>query len=150
MILIVSGMFYPDLASSLREGAAAALTAAAMPFEEVEVAGALEIPQAIRYAIASGKYHGYVALGTVIRGETTHYDIVSQESSRALMELALKYQAPIGNGILTVENDEQAWERAAIGRKNKGGDAANAVLSLLALKQQWRAQAEVYPSSVEF
>jgi 6,7-dimethyl-8-ribityllumazine synthase len=104
-------------------------------FHEIYVPGALEIPQVIRYAIASGRYDGYVALGTVIRGETGHYDIVAGESSRALMDLSLQFQAPIGNGILTVENDEQAWERADPKRKDKGGDAVRAVLALLEAKQ---------------
>jgi 6,7-dimethyl-8-ribityllumazine synthase len=136
-ILIINGQFYTDLAAELRAGAQEALKDAGLTFESLDVPGALEIPQAIRYAIASGKYAGYVALGTVIRGETGHYDIVANESSRALMDLALAHQAPIGNGILTVENDEQAWERADRKRKNKGADAANAVIALLKIKEKF-------------
>lgn len=135
-ILIINGMFYTDLAAELRAGAEEALKAAGYTYENLDVPGALEIPQAIRYAIASGKYAGYVALGTVIRGETGHYDVVVNESCRGLMDLALTHQVPIGNGILTVENDEQAWERADRKRKNKGADAAHAVIALLKIKEK--------------
>ena len=135
-ILIVSGMFYTQLAEELRNGAVMAIEQAGYRFDEAEVPGALEIPQVIRYGIQSGQYCGYIALGTVIRGETAHYDIVAGESARALMNLSLQYQAPIGNGILTVENHAQAWVRAAVNQKNKGGDAAQAVLQLLALKER--------------
>lgn len=134
-ILIVNGMFYTDLAAELRAGAEEALKAAGCTFDSLDVPGALEIPQVIRSAIGTGRYAGYIALGTVIRGETGHYDIVANESSRALMDLALTHQAPIGNGILTVENDEQAWTRADRKRKNKGADAAHAVLALLQIKK---------------
>ena len=135
-ILILNGQFYTDLAAELRAGAEDALKTAGFTFESFDVPGALEIPQAISYAIASGKYAGYVALGTVIRGETGHYDVVVNESCRGLMDLALQHQVPIGNGILTVENDEQAWERADRKRKNKGADAANAVIALLKIKEK--------------
>ncbi len=135
-ILVVSGMFYEDLAGSLLQGAVQAVLEAGLSCDTVGVPGALEIPQAIRYAISGGKYAGYIALGTVIRGETGHYDIVANESSRALMELALTHQVPIGNGILTVENFEQAWDRADPARRNKGGEAAKAVIELLALKRR--------------
>lgn len=134
-ILIVNGMFYTDIAAALTAGATAALTATGLEYDVLDVPGALEIPQAIRYGIHCGHYAGYVALGTVIRGETGHYDIVANESSRALMQLALEFQAPIGNGILTVENDEQAWERADPKRKNKGADAAHAVIALLNIQK---------------
>lgn len=135
-ILILNGQFYTDLAAELRAGAEEALKAEGFTYESVDVPGALEIPQAIRYAIASGKYAGYVALGTVIRGETGHYDVVVNESCRGLMDLALAHQVPIGNGILTVDNDEQAWERADRKRKNKGADAAGAVIALLNIKEK--------------
>ncbi len=135
-ILIINGKFYTDLAAELRAGAEEALTAAGYAYQSMDVPGALEIPQAIRYAIASDRYAGYVALGTVIRGETGHYDVVVNESCRGLMDLALEHQIPIGNGILTVENDEQAWERADRTRKNKGADAAGAVIALLKIKER--------------
>ncbi len=133
-IMIVSGSFYQDLAAELLKGAIAELAAHGVTYEKYHVPGALEIPQVIRYGIATNKYDGFVALGTVIRGETAHYDIVAGESARVLMDLALQYQTPIGNGILTVENDDQAWARADVKRKNKGKDAADAVLSLLKIK----------------
>lgn len=135
-ILIVSGTFYTTLAEELRNGAVAEIESAGYTYDEVEVPGALEIPQAIRYGIQSGKYVGYVALGTVIRGETAHYDIVAGESARALMNLSLQFQAPIGNGILTVENHAQAWVRAAMNQKNKGGDAVRAAIRLINLKDE--------------
>ncbi len=136
-ILIVSGQFYEDLAGALLQGAVQEIMNANLSCDTVGVPGALEIPQAIRYGISSGKYAGYVALGTVIRGETGHYDIVAVQSSRALMDLSLQHQVPIGNGILTVENFEQAWERADPERRNKGGEAARAVIELLSLKRRF-------------
>ena len=134
--LIVSGNFYEDLAAELLKGATGALEEAGIHYEVVEVPGALEIPQAIAYGIKSGNYEGYVALGTVIRGETSHYDTVANESARALMDLGVKKRAPIGNGILTVENDEQAWVRARVDEKNKGADAAKAAIRLFEIKSQ--------------
>ena len=133
-LLIISGNFYRELADEMLKGATAALKAAGYGYDSFEVPGALEIPQAIRYGIESGNYGGYIALGTVIRGETAHYDVVAGESSRALMDLSLQHQAPIGNGILTVETSDQAWARARVSEKNKGADAANAVIALLELK----------------
>lgn len=142
-ILVVSGMFYEDLAGDLLRGCVQEIMAAGLSCDTVGVPGALEIPQAIRYAISGGQYAGYVALGTVIRGETGHYDVVANESARALMELSLTHQVPIGNGILTVENFEQAWERADPARKNKGGEAAKAVIELLALKRRLSKRTKV-------
>lgn len=137
--LIVSGNFYRELADELLKGATSELDSHSVDYDSIEVPGALEIPQAIRYGIETGRYDGYIALGTVIRGETAHYDVVAGESSRALMDLALEHQAPIGNGILTVENRDQAWTRASVDQKNKGADAAKAVLNLFNLKSSWRA-----------
>jgi 6,7-dimethyl-8-ribityllumazine synthase len=134
-ILIVSADFYQDLARLLTQGAVAALDEADMGYELLTVPGALEIPQVIRYGINRRRFDAYVALGTVIRGETSHYDTVSQESARGLMELSLQHLAPIGNGILTVENKEQAIERADPKRKNKGGEAAQAAITLLKHKK---------------
>jgi len=142
-ILIVSGQFYDDLAAALLQGAVQEIMNAQLSCDTIGVPGALEIPQAIRYGISSGKYAGYVALGTVIRGETGHYEVVANESSRALMELALTHQVPIGNGILTVENFEQAWDRADPARRNKGGEAARAVIELIGIKRRLGKGAKV-------
>ena len=139
-VLIVEARFYDDLADSLLEGAKAALTEAGCTYEVVTVPGALEIPAAIAIlmdgAAARGNpFDGAVALGTVIRGETTHYEIVSEESSRALMDLSVNRKLPLGNGILTVENDAQAWARARRSEMDKGGGAAKACLAMIRLKR---------------
>lgn len=136
-ILIVDARFYDDIADELNAGAVAALEAAGVAYEQISVPGALEIPAAIRMAAETGNYMGYVALGCVIRGETTHYDYVCTESARGLAELALNRMLPIGNGILTVENRTQALARARVADKNKGAFAANACLSMLALKRKF-------------
>ena len=132
-LLIVEARFYDDLADELLAGAKAALAPAT--FDVVTVPGALEIPATIAMALkGSTHYDGYVALGCVIRGETTHYDTVANESARGLMDLSVAFAAPIGNGILTVENDEQAWARAKRTGEDKGGFAARAALTMIALK----------------
>lgn len=140
-VLIVEARFYDDLADALLEGATAALAEAGAAFEVHTVPGALEIPAAIAMlteaAAARGRpFDGAVALGTVIRGETTHYEIVSQESARALMDLSVAFRLPLGNGIITVENDAQAWARARRGELDKGGGAARACLAMIRLKRQ--------------
>ena len=144
-VLIVEGRFYDDIADELVKGAIDALEAAGATYQRIEVPGALEIPTAIRFALrsmefgaASQHYAGYVALGCVIRGETSHYDYVCGESARALTDLALEHCVAIGNGILTVENRDQAWARAAVDQKNKGGFAANACLRMMDIKKQFR------------
>ena len=131
-LLIVEAPYYEDISKELAEGAIAALTEAGASFERISVPGALEIPGAIVLGIDSGRFDGYLALGCVIRGETSHYEIVAGESARALMALTLDGLA-IGNGILTCENAEQAMVRARVSEKNKGADAANAALSMIAL-----------------
>ncbi|MCH1486694.1 MAG: 6,7-dimethyl-8-ribityllumazine synthase [Alphaproteobacteria bacterium] len=136
-VLIVEARFYEDMADALAEGAAAILDAAGVTYERVSVPGVLEVPVAIKYAADSNAYDGYVALGVVIRGETTHYEIVCNESARALMELGIKDQLPIGNGIQTVENSDQAWARCKMSEKDKGGDAAKATLALMGLRDSW-------------
>lgn len=141
-ILIVDARFYDDIANELNAGAIAALQKAGVAYEHISVPGALEIPAAIRMAMETGRYAGYVALGCVIRGETTHYDYVCAESARGLAELALQHMVPIGNGILTVENRTQALARARVADKDKGGFAANACLSMLALKRKFAQQKE--------
>ena len=135
--LIVEARFYDALADAQVDGATRALTAAGATFERVSVPGALEIPAAIAFAHSgSVHYAGYIALGCVIRGETTHYDIVCNESARALMDLAIAENLAIGNGILTVENEDQAWDRADHRRKDKGGGAAEAALEMARLRRE--------------
>jgi 6,7-dimethyl-8-ribityllumazine synthase len=136
-LLIVEARFYDDLADELAAGAGEAIIAAGCTFDRVSVPGALEIPAAIKFSHAgdSQSYDGYVALGCVIRGETTHYDYVCMESARALQELAIKYHICLGNGILTVENSDQAWARASRDKKNKGAAVANAALRMIELKE---------------
>lgn len=134
-LLIVEARFYPELADALAEGAIAEIEARGATYERVAVPGVLEIPAAVRYAI--GSFDGFVTLGCVIRGETTHYDIVCNESARGLMDLSLKYQLALGNGIQTVENEAQAWARARKDEKNKGGGAAAAALDMIALKRKF-------------
>ena len=136
--LIVEARFYADIADLQLVGAKSALRAAGGSFEHVLVPGALEIPVAIAMAAASQKhFDGYVALGCVIRGETTHYETVCSESARGLMDLAVAENLAIGNGILTVEDEAQAWERADAARKDKGGDAARAAISLATLRRRF-------------
>lgn len=136
-VLIVDGQFYADISAELMKGAVAALEAAGVTFDHLPVPGAFEIPGAIRMAIGTGKYQGYIALGCVIRGETTHYDYVCAESARGLMELVLEHQIALGYGILTVENDEQAWARAGVDKGNKGGGVAEACLRMMDVRQQF-------------
>jgi 6,7-dimethyl-8-ribityllumazine synthase len=132
--LIVEARFYNQLADELLRGAEAALTAAGAEFDRVTVPGALEIPAAVAFAI--GQYDGFIALGCVIRGETTHYEIVSGESARALMDLTVDRRIALGNGILTVENEEQAWARARVSEQNKGGGAAVAAIAMALLRRR--------------
>ncbi|MFO1089633.1 MAG: 6,7-dimethyl-8-ribityllumazine synthase [Hyphomicrobiales bacterium] len=138
-VLIVEARFYDDLLDELGRGARAALEAWGLAHETVTVPGALEIPGAIAIAAATERFDGFVALGVVIRGETGHYDIVAGESSRGLMDLTLEGLA-IGNGILTVENEAQAWARARVSEMDKGGGAAEACVSLIRLKQHLTGQ----------
>lgn len=143
-VMIVEARFYEDIADELAKGALAAVEAAGATFERFEVPGAFEIPAAISYAVRSmdfyggrRRFDGYVALGCVIRGETSHYDYVCGESARKLMDLSSQYALALGYGILTVENAEQAWERARVERKNKGGGAAEACLRMIELKRHF-------------
>ena len=138
-ILIVESGYYEDIADTLLTGAKRALDAVRVAYDVVTVPGALEIPQAIVIALDAARgadaYHGVVALGCVIRGETSHYDIVAGESARALMEIGTVRKVPVGNGILTVDTAAQAQSRAALDKGDKGGAAAAAVLSLVRLKR---------------
>ena len=138
-VLIVESGYYEDIADMLLEGARRALDAAGAAYDVVTVPGALEIPQAIVIALDTARddtaYHGVVALGCVIRGETSHYDIVAGESARALMEIGVGRKIPVGNGILTVNTVAQAKVRAALDHGDKGGTAAKAALSLVRLRR---------------
>lgn len=138
-VLIVAAPFYRDIADMLIKGARAALEASGAKHELIEVPGALEIPTAMR--LAARRYEGFVALGCVIRGETTHYDTVCNDSSRALTLLGIERGLCIGNGILTVENRDQAEVRADPSRMNKGGGAAEAALHLIALRRRFSTEA---------
>ena len=129
-ILILEARFYGELCEELCRGAIAAIERAGATWERMAVPGALEIPGAIALAHETGLYHGYVALGCVLRGETTHYDVVSNESARGIMDLTLEGLC-IGNGILTCENEAQAWARAKVDDMDKGGGAADAALSMI-------------------
>lgn len=145
-ILIVEARFYDHLADALLEGAKGVLDAFGAEYDVVTVPGALEIPAAIAFAEEGGHrpagaaYDGYVALGTVIRGETYHFEVVSNESARGLMDLSIGKRLAIGNGILTVEDEEQALARARSTEADKGGGAARAALEMVALKRQLLGQ----------
>jgi 6,7-dimethyl-8-ribityllumazine synthase len=142
-VLIVEARFYDDLADTLLEGAKDALTARGVAFDVVSVPGALEIPPAIALADEAGKfptaprYDGYVALGVVIRGETYHFEIVSDQSAAGIMTLGVRGLI-IGNGVLTVEDEVQAWARARLSEGDKGGGAARACMDLIELKRRLR------------
>lgn len=136
VFLIAEARFYPHLNDMLLAGARRAIEAAGHKHETVTVPGALELPAAISFTARSGRYCAFVALGAVIRGETFHFEVVSQESARALMALTLDGFA-IGNGVLTVENEAQAIARADPERGDKGGDAARAALALYELREQY-------------
>ena len=136
-VLIVEARYYADIADELLKGAKAALETAGAEISVITVPGALEIAPAIAIAVEEGlEIDAVVALGTVIRGETSHYDTVVNESARALTNLSLEYLLPMGNGILTVENAEQAWVRARVSEEDKGGFAARAALSLVNIRRQ--------------
>ena len=141
-LLIVEARFYDDLADELLQGAVQVLERAGASYERVTVPGALEIPAAVRMALQAmenetANYDAFVVLGCVIRGETYHFNIVSDQSARAIMDLAVDHGLALGNGILTVENDDQAWARARVSEQNKGGAAAEAALAMLALHQKF-------------
>lgn len=138
-LLIVVAPYYKDIADDLVTGAKAEIDAVGGTWELVEVPGALEVPTAISIADRRSNFDGYVALGCVIRGETTHYETVCNDSSRAIQLMGLQGLC-IGNGILTVENRDQALVRADPAKQNKGGGAAAAALHLVALARKWGAQ----------
>ena len=134
-LLVVDAPYYADISSSLMDGVKAVLEEAGATYDYMPVPGVLEIPAAVSFAVASSRaYDGYVVIGCVIRGETTHYDIVANESARALMDLTVNHNLALGNGIQTVENEEQAWARARVDQKDKGGGAASAALAMIELR----------------
>jgi len=144
-VLIVEARFYSDLADEMAKGAIAALDKAGILHDRVAVPGTFEVPAAIRFALramethsATSNYSGFIALGTVIRGETDHYDHICREVSRALMDIAVKQSVALGFGILTCETKEQAEARADISRGDKGTDAAQACLRMMDLKKELR------------
>ncbi|MGB8816701.1 MAG: 6,7-dimethyl-8-ribityllumazine synthase [Rhizobiaceae bacterium] len=143
-LLIVEARFYDDMADALLDGAKSALDVAGASYDVVTVMGALEIPAAITFALigeeeGGSKYDGFVALGMIIRGETYHFDIVANESARALMDLSVDAAIAIGNGIQTVDTDAQAWARAKKSELDKGGFAAKAALKMIELKKHFGA-----------
>jgi 6,7-dimethyl-8-ribityllumazine synthase len=140
-VLLIEAPYYDAVADALAAGAIAELAAAGATYERVQVPGALEIPLALAQAVAAGlipagapnaRFHGCVALGCVIRGETTHYETVCANANHWLMEIAVRHAIPLGNAILTVENEAQAMARAEDGRRGKGADAVRACLALIA------------------
>jgi 6,7-dimethyl-8-ribityllumazine synthase len=140
-VLIVEARYYNDIADALLAGAMKVLDEAGAHVERISVPGSLEIPIAIAMATDTAHwgrppYDAAVALGCVIRGETIHFEIVSEQSARGLMELGIAQRFPIGNGIITVNTEAQAWARARPEEQDKGGDAARAALALLAVKQR--------------
>ena len=141
-LLILEARFYEDLADELYKGAAAALARADATHERLSVPGAFDLPAALAMALeameeGTVRYDGFVVLGCVIRGETSHYDIVAGESARALMDLAVDEALALGYGILTVESGEQAWRRARVDDLDKGGGAASAALAMIALRDRF-------------
>ena len=140
-ILVVEARFYDDIADELLKGATQALDAAGVAYDCVTVPGSLEIPPAIAIVLEAARrrrrpYDGVVALGCVIRGDTSHFDIVAGESARGLMDLGVVHALPVGNGIVTVDTEAQAWGRARVAEGNKGGAAVEAALALVALKRR--------------
>lgn len=148
-VLIIEGRFYEHIADELAAGALAVLEEAGVASDRISVPGALEIPQALAQAAtsglvprtaANGKWDGAIALGCVIRGETAHYDIVCNNANHWLMQVAVQHSVPVGNGILTVDTEEQALTRARGGGDGKGGDAARACLRLVELQRAFEGQ----------
>lgn len=142
-VLIVEARFYSKIADDLAKGAIAILKQNGISYERMEVPGVFEVPaavnfaiQAMKFSINSKKYSGFITLGAVIRGETDHYEHICREASHALMNISVEQSVALGFGILTCENKEQANERADVNRGNKGADAANACLRMMALNNE--------------
>ncbi len=135
-IAIVTAPFYQHIIDGLYQGAKTAIERSGHQHQRFDVPGALEIPLACQLLAKSGQYHAIIALGAVIRGETAHFDHVCQQSARGIMDVSLQTGLPIGNGIITIENEQQAIARSSDDAKNKGAEAAEAALSLLSLKHR--------------
>jgi len=140
-LLVIDARFYETLVDELCRGAVAAVDAAHASYERVSVPGVLEIPAALAMALElhPGRHDGFVLLGCVIRGETSHYDIVAVQSARTISDLAVSHTLAVGNGILTVENEAQAWSRAKVSEGDKGGTAANAAIAMIELRRRLAA-----------
>lgn len=136
LVLILEARFYADIADALVGGAIAAIEQGGADYERVDVPGTFELPAALAMAVDTARFDGFVALGCVIRGETTHYDYVCGESARGLNALAVRHRLALGYGVITAENQAQAWARAAQDQRNKGGDAARACLAMIALRRR--------------
>ena len=143
-IMIVEARFYAHISDALLQGVTAELDRQGVGYHRYEVSGAFEIPGAIRFAIEAGRtktiplpYDGYIALGCVIRGETTHYETICAESARGLMDIVLDHSVALANGILTVENEAQAISRASIEDKNKGREFAQACMTMVQLRRKF-------------
>lgn len=137
-ILVIDAPYYKEISAGLLEGVTNVLSAAGATHDYVAVPGVLEIPTAVAMAVEGSKhYDGYVTIGCVIRGETTHYEIVALESARAIMDLCVEHKLALGNGIQTVENEAQAWARARVSEKDKGGGAATAALEMIKLRKSF-------------
>ncbi len=137
-LLIIDAPYYEHLSKALVSGAETVLKEAGASWDYQPVPGVLEIPAAVAIALDSGKYDGFVTLGCVIRGETTHYEVVAFESARAIMDLTVEHRLALGNGIQTVENETQAIARAEPSQLDKGGHAAQAALDMIALREKYR------------
>jgi 6,7-dimethyl-8-ribityllumazine synthase len=140
-VVIVEARFYDDIQDALLEGAVAELVAAGVGYDVISVPGALEIPSAVAIALDAAmkkgrSYDGAIALGCVIRGDTIHFEVVSMESARALMDMSVARSLPLGNGIVTVNDEKQAWARARVSELNKGGDAARAAVAMIRIKRR--------------
>jgi len=136
-ILIIQSTFYQNISNMLLDGALEKIKNSEYEYDVIKVPGVFEIPATIAMAETSRKYSGYITLGCVIRGETTHYDYVCQESARGINYLAMKFKTAIGYGVVTAENEDQAIDRADPSKKNKGSDAANACLEMMEIKNEF-------------
>jgi len=142
-VLILEARYYEALVDALVAGATRALEAAGARYERIQVPGALELPAALRMAVNAGRYDGFVALGCVIRGETSHYDYVCGECARGLAAIAAHEAVALGFGVLTCETEAQAWARAGLEEGDKGGDAARACLAMITLRQRLQRPTDI-------
>jgi 6,7-dimethyl-8-ribityllumazine synthase len=146
-ILIISADFYQDISNMLLDGALNEIKKHDFDHEIIKISGALEIPAIVSMAIKSNQYSGFIALGCVIRGKTSHYDHICQEVMRGINKLAIKYHIAIGNSIITCETKDQAVERADINQKNKGGSAAKICFEMISIQRKLNLYQKLYPNS---